>query len=53
MTPQEMHEAADRLFAVDCDDPAISHAIYVLRTAADHLESRDAFDALRAMGAVR
>lgn len=34
-TPEQMHEAADRLFSIDCDDPAVSNAIYVLRTVAD------------------
>lgn len=35
LTPEQMHEAADRLFSIDCDDPAVSNAIYVLRTVAD------------------
>jgi hypothetical protein len=52
ITPQQMHEAADRLFEVDSDDAAISEAIYVLRTVADQVEARDAFNALHAMGVI-
>ncbi|WP_302691007.1 hypothetical protein [Curtobacterium sp. Csp2] len=35
LTPEQMHEAADRLFSMNWDDPAVSNAIYVLRTVAD------------------